>query len=411
MRKDIDVSIYKIGGESIKINVSAVARDYNCCWLTADKRIHPEKYPKVPRKERKYHTILEPYKEIIKNKIETRNIPATGIYDLLKSKYDYKGSYSTVKNFVSKHKKEIENNLTIRFNTVKGYQSQVDWKENLKLHNKDGDEYVVNIFLMVLGYSRYKYIELTADKTSDTLFRSLTNAFEYFKGTTETILFDNMKTIVDHTKSSYGNLKLNTSAEIFAKDAGFKIITCKPYTPKTKGKVETLAKIMNRLKAYDYEFIDWDELNNIVKKLLYKLNYEEKSQATNEYPINRYKKEKEYLIPINTELLKTHYTKVKLYKVTKESMILYKGKKYSVPTYYVGKCLSVTESTELIQINYNTELVNAYNKKNTKKLNYKKDDYLDIMNQSIYKDKSYDEIEEITYKNINSLDETNIEEE
>ena len=27
-----------------------------------------------------------------------------------------------------------------------------------------------------------------------------------------------------------------------AKDAGFKIVTCKPYRPRTKGKVETLAK-------------------------------------------------------------------------------------------------------------------------------------------------------------------------
>ena len=28
----------------------------------------------------------------------------------------------------------------------------------------------------------------------------------------------------------------------FSKDAGFKIVTCRPYRPRTKGKVETLAK-------------------------------------------------------------------------------------------------------------------------------------------------------------------------
>ena len=51
----------------------------------------------------------------------------------------------------------------------------------------------------------------------------------------------------------------------FSKDAGFKIVTCRPYRPKTKGKVETLAKIMNRLKAFDKEFNNVNELNEIVK--------------------------------------------------------------------------------------------------------------------------------------------------
>ena len=42
-----------------------------------------------------------------------------------------------------------------------------------------------------------KYIELTIDQTQSTLFRCMTNAFRYFEGITEEILFDNMKTIVD----------------------------------------------------------------------------------------------------------------------------------------------------------------------------------------------------------------------
>ena len=88
----------------------------------------------------------------------------------------------------------IISNLTIRFETIKGYQSQVDWKEKTKLHDISGNEYVVSIFLIVLGNSRYKYIELTFDQIQQTL---LLNAFYYFGGTTSEILFDNMKTIVD----------------------------------------------------------------------------------------------------------------------------------------------------------------------------------------------------------------------
>ena len=53
MRKDITTNILIDGGE--KINKSALARQYGCCWETIDRRLNPDKYKKerkVP-KERK----------------------------------------------------------------------------------------------------------------------------------------------------------------------------------------------------------------------------------------------------------------------------------------------------------------------------------------------------------------------
>lgn len=61
---------------------------------------------------------------------------------------------------------------------------------------------------------------------------------------------------------------------------------------------------MNRLKAFNNEFEDIKELENIVKRLNYSLNFEEKSQATNEIPNNLFQKEKEYLKPVNIDILK-----------------------------------------------------------------------------------------------------------
>ena len=103
----------------------------------------------------------------------------------------------------------------------------------------------------------------------------MVNAFQYFGGTTSEILFDNMKTIVDQVKSNFSDVVINNKAMQFSKDAGFKIVTCRPYRPRTKGKVETLAKIMNRLKAYDYEFENLENLELVVEQLNYELNYKE----------------------------------------------------------------------------------------------------------------------------------------
>ncbi|MGM9876437.1 MAG: IS21 family transposase [Clostridia bacterium] len=406
MRKDITTESLINGGE--KINKSELARQYGCCWRTIDRRLNPDKY-KVEKKKRRYKSMLDEFKGIIDEKLENNNIPATGIYFLLKTKYNYLGKYGIINNYVSKKKKNIINELTIRFETIKGYQSQVDWKEKLKLHDINGNEYIVSIFLIVLGNSRYKYIELTFDQTQPTLFRCLINSFRYFEGTTEEILFDNMKTIVDHTKSTYTDVIINSKAEQFAKDAGFKIITCRPYRPRTKGKVETLAKIMNRLKAFDKEFKDWNELNEIVKKLNYSLNFQEKSQATNEIPNNLFQKEKEYLIPVNIDILKNYYIPDKQYKVSNESMITYKGIKYSVPIQYVGKQITVLDENNLIHLYYNTKLIYSYNKNKKYRFNYKQQDYIEILKNSSFDNKTDKEINEYINNNLKSMDLINIE--
>ena len=406
MRKDVTLNAIIKGGD--KINKSALARQYGCCWETIDRRLNPDKY-KRERKKRIYTSILDKYKVLIDEKIENNNIPATGIYFLLKEKYNYEGKYGIVRKYVSEKKKNIINELTIRFETIKGYQSQVDWKEKIKLHDIYENEYVISIFLIVLGNSRYKYIELTFDQTQSTLFSCLINAFKYFGGSTKEILFDNMKTIVDHAKSTYTNVIINSKAEQFSKDVGFKIVTCRPYRPRTKGKVETLAKIMNRLKAFDKEFKNWNELNDIVKKLNYNLNYEEKSQATNEIPNILFQKEKEYLIPVNVDILKNYYIPEKTYKVSNESMITYKGIKYSVPIQYVGKQITVLDEDNVIHLYYNAKLLYSYNKNKKYKYNYKEQDYIDILKHSSFDYKTDKEIKKFVEYNLKSLDNIYIE--
>ena len=406
MRKDVTLNTIIKGGD--KINKSALARQYGCCWETIDRRLNPDKY-KRERKKRIYTSILDKYKVLIDEKIENNNIPATGIYFLLKEKYNYEGKYGIVRKYVSEKKKNIINELTIRFETIKGYQSQVDWKEKIKLHDIYENEYVISIFLIVLGNSRYKYIELTFDQTQSTLFSCLINAFKYFGGSTKEILFDNMKTIVDHAKSTYTNVIINSKAEQFSKDVGFKIVTCRPYRPRTKGKVETLAKIMNRLKAFDKEFKNWNELNDIVKKLNYNLNYEEKSQATNEIPNILFQKEKEYLIPVNVDILKNYYIPEKTYKVSNESMITYKGIKYSVPIQYVGKQITVLDEDNVIHLYYNTKLIYSYNKNKKYKYNYKENDYVEILKNSSFDKKTNEEIDKFIINNLESMDQINIE--
>ena len=68
MRRDI--TIEKILNRGEKVNKSALARQYGCCWRTIDKRLNPDKY-KTEKKVRIYKSKLDPYKNIIDEKLKT----------------------------------------------------------------------------------------------------------------------------------------------------------------------------------------------------------------------------------------------------------------------------------------------------------------------------------------------------
>lgn len=238
---------------SPKLNISSIARRFNCNRRTVKKYIESggdKPIPKVPLIRRA--SLLDDYKELIKSKY-TLGCTAWSIYEFIK-KQGYKGKYGLVKNFCNQYKKENIKKATVRFETTPGLQAQVDWKESVVLHNRAGTEFKINVFILLLGYSRYKFLKLTTDRTRDTVFRALTEGFEYFGGVPREILFDNMRSVVDQSRTQFSTAVFNPTFVSFAKDAQFKPLACMAYRPQTKGKVEAVAHILNRLKVFDYEF-------------------------------------------------------------------------------------------------------------------------------------------------------------
>ncbi len=243
MRLDVLNKIEHLRGADGLLNKSEMARRLNCDRRTVDRYL---KETTGKRKPRKLGKVLDEYEETIRDKVDNYGSTAMAVYKFIQKK-GYDGGYKTVNNFVKKHKNEAKNKATIRFETNPGLQAQVDWKEKITMYNKDGEAYEVNIFLMVLGYSRVKYIKLTTDRTQKTLFECMVKGFQYFGGIPKEILFDNMATVVDRKTSTFKKVSINKDFDYFSKDAGFEIITCRPYRPKTKGKVEALAKLMSSL--------------------------------------------------------------------------------------------------------------------------------------------------------------------
>ena len=402
MRQDVlnEINIFLRGGEKETMSKAAMARIMGCDPRTVKRYLEgyePKKKRKILKKSK-----LDKFKETIISKLEI-GCTSMAIFKFIQ-KDGYTGSYSLVADFVQKHKEEQIKKATIRFETAPGLQAQVDWKENLKMISKHGELFEVNIFLMVLGYSRTKFVKLTSDKTQKTLFKCMNEAFKYFGGVPKEIVFDNMATVVDRANSRIGNVKLNTKFVQYSKDIGFNPITCRIYRPQTKGKVESLAKLVDRLQVYNHEFETYEELEKIVKMFMKEIN-NEISQGTNMKPIERLAKETKYLLPLpNQEVLNAYTTSPKEYKVSKESMITYKGQKYSVPTYLIGKSVSVKETDEYIHIYYITNLITKH-KKSKKFLNYHKEHIVDILKSDALKGYKNNEIEEFVNNHLSDYDE------
>jgi transposase len=399
LRNDIKNELMKYQGKELELlNKSELARRMNCNRRTIDRYINGV----PPRKQREYNSLLDDYKSIIIDKVDTYGASAMAAYKFIEKK-GYTAKYNTVANFVRSHKDSEQQKATIRFETTPGLQAQVDWKEHVKMVSRSGEAFEVQIFLMVLGYSRLKFLRLTVDKTQKTLFMCMFEAIKYFCGVPHEILFDNMATVVDRDKSTFKSVALNQTFKHFADDAGFTPVTCRPYRPKTKGKVEALAKLVDRLKAYNEEFEDYEDLERITNEFMDDIN-NEVSQATFETPNERFKKEKEYLCQLpKLHVILSYFSYHKEYKVSKESMVTYKGQKYSVPIKYIGHLVNVLEDDEGIKIYYMEDIITCHYK-SEKRLNYKHEHAREILKSDALKYMSNDEIDSFIESNLSKMD-------
>lgn len=179
---------------------------------------------------------LDDYKEFILNWINksTARIPAIVIFREMKAN-GYQGSLTILQEFLTnEYRKRIVPEPLIRFETAPGYQAQVDWTTI-----RSGKE-PIYAFVMTLGYSRCSYVYFTDNMISETLIECHHKAFAYFGGVPKTILYDNMKTVVEQ-RDAYGTNehKFHDGLLELTKAYSFAIKLCKPYRAKTKGKLET----------------------------------------------------------------------------------------------------------------------------------------------------------------------------
>jgi transposase len=380
----------------LKPNYAELAREYDCDYRTVKK--YNEGYEGKTNTRNKL-SCYDQYKELIKTKLSLKGANMKAVHEYLKDEFNDINSYSNFRKFVIKEDllKNKGGNKFVRYETKEAKQAQVDWKEDITLRTINGEFITFNVFTYRLSYSRLVYYEFRLTKTREDVFECLINAFTNTGGVPKEILFDNMRSIVDIDGKTR---KVNAKVIQFAKDFGFKVRLCRPYKAQTKGKVESANKFINWLIPYNNELNSEDDIICKLKELTIKVN-SSINETTKVTPYFLFQKEKEYLLPIpNRSIVESYKKQIYKYKVHKDSLINYKGKKYSVPCKYINQFVTTKQIENNLHIYYNTELI-VIHEINNKNINYKDEHYKQLLSFSI---KDNNKIEEITKENLNIYD-------
>lgn len=195
----------------------------------------------------------------------------------LKDNHNLDCAQSSFRKYISKHKefndyfkKHRKNNscegAPMRYETEIGYQAQLDWKENIKFVLSTGEIISINIFVLILSYSRFRVYRLSLSKTQEVLFSFINDSFETFGGVPKELLTDNMKTVMDEARTEYSRGKVNNKFQQFADDYSFKIFPCIAGRPNTKAKVEAPIKLLDEIQAYNGT-LHYEQLHQLVEQL------------------------------------------------------------------------------------------------------------------------------------------------
>jgi len=204
----------------------------------------------VARQRQQGPSKLEPYKEIIRTRLESYpELSAIRLFEECRSA-GYPGGQSQLRAYVRVVRPRPPVEEVVRFETPAGLQGQIDFGE---FRFPWGKRFAL---LVVLGYSRLLWLQFYPRQTMQIVMRGLEEAFEYFGGVPRELLFDQMKAvIIDDERPHGGKVLENPEFLRFAAHWGFRIRACRPYRAKTKGKVERPIHYVRKNFVYGREFL------------------------------------------------------------------------------------------------------------------------------------------------------------
>jgi transposase len=258
--------------------------------------------------------------------------------------YKHTQFYKYYQDFVHKTK------ATMHLEHKPGEIMEVDWAgQKLQIIDTDtGKPVKVSIFVSVLPYSSYVYVEGFLSQNQENWTTAHVNAYNYFGGVTRILVPDNLKTGVITNTSD--DLVINKTYLELAEHYGTAIIPARPRSPKDKATVEKSVNIVSTwiLGALrNQQFLSLRECNATIFEKLVEFNNKE-FQMKDGCRASLFEREKIYLLPLPEKPYEPAIWKIAT--VQYNYHITVENKNYSCPYEYIKKKVDVRISRNIVEI-------------------------------------------------------------
>src|SRR5712691_6644801 len=201
---------------------------------------------------------------------------------------------------------------------------------------------------MVLGFSRRIFARAYRSEGLDPLLDRHAAAFAHFGGRTETILYDNPRTIVTRKDETAGHVVWNATFKDRMDFYGVKVRLCRYYRAQTKGKVESGVKYIKRNALAGQRFRDLEDLNAYLQSWCVSVADQRVHGTTHERPAERFARG-EVLLPVDLRPAPPR-ERVETRIVPRDAYVAVDTNRYAVPFEWAGKQASVSIFAEQVLI-------------------------------------------------------------
>jgi transposase len=326
------------------VSVSEIARQLKMDRKTVRKYLRegPGKYERKPKSCK-----VDPFRAYLRERWELGVQNAARLFREIQ-KRGYAGGITQVRALMAPWRSEGQERAFVRFETAPGEQAQMDWGH---FGNWSGKR--LYGFALTLCWSRMQYVEFTQRQDAETLLNCMIHALSFFGGVPQTVLTDNMKTVILDRVD--GQPRFCAKLLDFASYYSFVPRVCHPYRPQTKGKIESTIRYIKSSFWPGTGFASLEDLNRQALAWCEEANRRVHA-TTREIPAVRFPHEG--LTPLNGQpAYDTSYVSHR--QAAKDCLVSYRGNRYSVPHVHAGRSVTVREPLDsgTIRIFYQQDLI------------------------------------------------------
>jgi transposase len=244
----------------------------------------------------------------------------------------------------------VKTKATMHIGHKPGEIMEVDWAGQTAAitDNETGGTLTAYLFVAVLPYSGYAYVEAFMEQDQEAWITAHVHAYRFFGGVTRILVPDNLKSGV--IKNKRDEIVLNKSYQEMAEHYGTAVIPTRVRAPKDKATVEgavghassfILAAIRNQ------RFFTLPELNEVIKERLYALNHRQ-FQKKDGSRASLFFEERAFLLPL--PLHEYEHATWKIATVQYNYHVSVYGQFYSVPYEFIKRKVDVRSTRNVVEV-------------------------------------------------------------